>query len=384
MQSSSSTSTTTTTTTPMEGSSEKPEASKDKEPRPTTMIVIGMAGSGKTSLIQRINAYLHEKKVPGYIINLDPAVSKVPYGVNIDIRDTVNFKEVMKQYHLGPNGAILTSVNLFSTRFDQVLQFVEKRASELKYIVMDTPGQIEIFTWSASGTIISELMASTFPTVIVYVVDTPRTTNPTTFMSNMLYACSILYKTRLPMVMVFNKTDVMKHTFAKEWMTDFEAFQEAIQADTTYMSTLTRSMSLVLEEFYSTIKSVGVSAVSGDGMDEFFATVDEATQEYHQFYKVELEQRIQQKAKDEQRRVAMQQEKLRRDIQESGGKKVVLDLKKNKTKKVDFKVEFDSDEEDDEEIEEDEDEYDNEQEYEKEKAEYEKLMTSMGKDPFKP
>lgn len=33
----------------------------------------------------------------------------------------VKYKEVMKQYNLGPNGGILTSLNLFATRFDQVL-----------------------------------------------------------------------------------------------------------------------------------------------------------------------------------------------------------------------------------------------------------------------
>ena len=32
----------------------------------------------------------------------------------------VKYKEVMKQYNLGPNGGILTSLNLFATRFDQV------------------------------------------------------------------------------------------------------------------------------------------------------------------------------------------------------------------------------------------------------------------------
>ena len=48
-----------------------------------------MAGSGKTTLIQQINAYLHGKQQPGYIINLDPAVTHMPYPANIDIRDTV-------------------------------------------------------------------------------------------------------------------------------------------------------------------------------------------------------------------------------------------------------------------------------------------------------
>ena len=53
-------------------------------------------------------------------MNLDPAVMTLPYGANIDIRDTVRYKEVMKQFNLGPNGGILTSLNLFATKFDEV------------------------------------------------------------------------------------------------------------------------------------------------------------------------------------------------------------------------------------------------------------------------
>ncbi len=53
------------------------------------IIRAGMAGSGKTTLLQRISAHLSASGKPGYIMNLDPAVSEVPYGANIDIRDTV-------------------------------------------------------------------------------------------------------------------------------------------------------------------------------------------------------------------------------------------------------------------------------------------------------
>jgi hypothetical protein len=48
----------------------------------------------------------------------------------------------------------------------------------------------------------ADLFASTFPTVVMYVIDTPRSTAPQTFMSNMLQAVSILYKTKLPMLLV--------------------------------------------------------------------------------------------------------------------------------------------------------------------------------------
>lgn len=113
--------------------------------------------------------------------------------------------------------------NVYAPQF-QVISVIEKRADHLDYVLVDTPGQIEIFTWSASGAIITEAFASTFPTVVAYVVDTPRAQNPTTFMSNMLYACSILYKTRLPLILAFNKVDVAQHEFALEVLLIFDEF----------------------------------------------------------------------------------------------------------------------------------------------------------------
>lgn len=126
-----------------------------------------------------------------------------------DIRETVNYKEVMKQYGLGPNGGIVTALNLFSTKFDQVIDLIDKASTESEYVIFDTPGQIEVFTWSASGSIITNALASKFPTIVVYVMDTVKSVNPVTFMSNMLYACSILYRTKLPFIVAMNKVSFL-------------------------------------------------------------------------------------------------------------------------------------------------------------------------------
>ncbi|KAI6895861.1 hypothetical protein D0867_06001 [Hortaea werneckii] len=291
-----------------------PSTTTSSQQPPVAVITIGMAGSGKTTFMQRINAHLHHQSQssstpPPYVLNLDPAVRSVPFDSNIDIRDSVNYKEVMKQYNLGPNGGILTSLNLFSTKIDQVMGILEKRclpdtdAQEKKvpgHILVDTPGQIEVFVWSASGSILLSSLASSFPTVIAYVIDTPRTTeNTSTFMSNMLYAISILYKTKLPMILVFNKTDVKEETEAVDWMRDFEAFQAALRKEeekqhgegSGYMNSLLNSMSLVLEEFYNALSVVGVSSMTGAGVDDFFAAVEEKRVEFEKEYRPELEKR---------------------------------------------------------------------------------------------
>ena len=64
---------------------------------------------------------------------------------------------------------------------------------------------------------------------------------------------------------------------------------------------------------------VGVSAASGQGMDEFFVAVEKAAQEYHEFYRPELERRkVKVKAEEKKLREESLQ-KLKKDIVEEEG-----------------------------------------------------------------
>jgi hypothetical protein len=223
----------------------------------------------------------------------------------------------------------MTSLNLYATKFDQVIHILEQRADDQTlspYLLVDTPGQIEAFTWSASGQILSESLASTFPTVLVFVVDTVRcASSPNTFMSNMLYACSIYYRTRLPLVICFNKTDVVSHEFCMEWMKDYEAFQEALDnaknddgRSTGFYDSLTRSLSLVLDEFYQQFSknACGVSAVTGDGIPDFWRVVEQAAKvDFAQDYVEDLKHRIQEQDAKKKAMARMSVKKFERDVE---------------------------------------------------------------------
>ena len=77
--------------------------------KPTCVIILGMAGSGKTTFVQRLASHLHMKakssnKVP-YVINLDPACmevsinepGKMPHGFtqHLYCMETIYMKHVI-------------------------------------------------------------------------------------------------------------------------------------------------------------------------------------------------------------------------------------------------------------------------------------------------
>jgi GTPase SAR1 family protein len=63
--------------------SEKVGEAGDAASKPTALLVMGMAGSGKTTFVQRLTAELQLANLerPPYVLNLDPAVADLRYPV---------------------------------------------------------------------------------------------------------------------------------------------------------------------------------------------------------------------------------------------------------------------------------------------------------------
>lgn len=80
-----------------EATSSSEQNNDDIENKPTCIIVLGMAGSGKTTFVSKLVSKLYEDGKP-YVINIDPACREVPYPSNIGIlKKKISF---IKQYFL--------------------------------------------------------------------------------------------------------------------------------------------------------------------------------------------------------------------------------------------------------------------------------------------
>eukprot|EP01028_Stygiella_incarcerata_P010572 TRINITY_DN551_c0_g1_i2.p1 TRINITY_DN551_c0_g1~~TRINITY_DN551_c0_g1_i2.p1 ORF type:complete len:368 (+),score=111.11 TRINITY_DN551_c0_g1_i2:140-1105(+) len=300
-----------------------------------------MAGSGKSTLIQRLITSIDDPQRHAYVVNLDPAVlGPLNYPAHVDIRQTVDYRKVMEEYTLGPNGAIITCLNLFATRIHELVHLIERRVEAtdgaLEFVIVDTPGQIEAFSWSASGEVITEALRLGFPTVLLFVADGLRCVqSATTFMSNMLYACSMMFRARIPLLVAFNKSDTCDLSVLSTWMKDAFAFHDALQAgesrsggvrpdtDGEYMLELTHSMSLLLDSFYENLENVSVSAMSGDGVDDLFEKVRGLREEYDAMRKEWERQESEKKEKEKEKEL----EKVREDLKEEREELGLEDLK---------------------------------------------------------
>lgn len=71
---------------------------------PFGQLVIGPAGSGKTTYCNGMQQYLSLTGRKTVVVNLDPANDALPYDCAVDISELVSLAEVQDNLKLGPNG----------------------------------------------------------------------------------------------------------------------------------------------------------------------------------------------------------------------------------------------------------------------------------------
>ena len=112
-------------------------------------LIIGPPGSGKTTYIKSIKEFYSQCGRKTISINLDPANDNKISSFDIDIRNLISLEEVEKKLKLGPNGSFLYCINFLNDNISWLEEQInQEKYKDYFYYLIDTPGQIEIFTIS--------------------------------------------------------------------------------------------------------------------------------------------------------------------------------------------------------------------------------------------
>lgn len=230
------------------------------------IFVTGTAGAGKSLLVSKIYEYYTSNGAFAAILNLDPGVENLPYSCDIDVRDHVDIISLMKQYDLGPNGALIMANDLIASKIDKIQHEIDDVNPD--YLIIDTPGQIELFAYRASGPFLVENLDAE-EKVNIFLFDGSLITTPVNFVSIALLATSIKLRLKISTINLITKTDLIgaKMKEILQWSTNLKSLETAISDEAdgeTYTLTTNILRSLNFGGFAQGL--IPISSVTGEGM----------------------------------------------------------------------------------------------------------------------
>jgi len=170
------------------------------------IVFLGTAGSGKTSLVKAFSDWLKKKGEKVACINLDPGVEELPYNASFDIRNFFTIESIMKEEKLGPNGALLRSIEKMIEMKEKIRKEIEKIKDN--YRLIDLPGQIEPFIFHGGEEIIKIF---NLKRCIGLFLIPAEMFNPTGIAIAELLSLIIRLKLEIPTINVLSKVDLSEN-----------------------------------------------------------------------------------------------------------------------------------------------------------------------------
>lgn len=237
-----------------------------------SIFVTGTAGSGKSLLTSRMYQWYKDNNFLPAIVNLDPAVSNLPYEADVDIRNYININDLMEEYDLGPNGAIIMANDIIATKINEIQEEINEINPD--YLLIDTPGQIELFAYRASGPfIVSNLDAEN--KVTVFLMDGVLLSNPTNFVSLSLLSISINLRLKIPQINAITKRDLIIDKLDKiiKWNDISFLDNDLFFEKNTEYSLLSIDIMKQINKTGVLQETIPISNITSSGMIEFFAMI---------------------------------------------------------------------------------------------------------------
>ena len=230
---------------------------------------IGTAGSGKSTLTGTYKKWIDLRGLDAIAVNLDPGAENLPYQPDVDIRDWISLKEVMDSYNLGPNGAQIACADMIAINSEDIKKSIE--SFKPQYVLMDTPGQLELFVFRESGKHIIKFMDPS-RTMVAYLLDFALAKNPSGFVSQLMLSISTNFRLAMPQINILSKSDLLTEEEKKQiigWSENAEFLYSSLSEE---KSSVYREMSQELLSVIENFQSHNVLIPTGK--ENFFGIED--------------------------------------------------------------------------------------------------------------
>lgn len=235
--------------------------------------ITGTAGSGKSLLTSRLLQWYKDTKSFPITLNLDPGAVNLPYKPDVDVRDYIDMQNLMERYDLGPNGSLVMASDMIATRLDEIQNEVDSLNPD--YVIVDTPGQIELFAFRASGPyFISNFHSDNRVTLFIF--DGVLVSSPINYVSVSLLSSSIKLRLKTSQVNVITKSDLINEKLKciLEWSTSNVALESALSDEKdAEFSLLSKDLLRAISKGGFMQSLVAISSVTMNGMVNLAATL---------------------------------------------------------------------------------------------------------------
>jgi GTPase SAR1 family protein len=202
---------------------------QQQQPPRFGQLVIGPPGCGKTTYCRTLQNYFNNFNRKTLLINLDPANETTSNIFDIDIRSLITLDDASSNLHLGPNSSFIYCFNFLNENFSW-LQSQLNSFPHVNYYLIDTPGQIELFTTCPSfKAIITKLTHHNEMNIHLTCVNLIESINICD-MSKYIFSCmsvlNAMINLELPQVNLISKSDMIKELKKEnEFPFDLEFFK---------------------------------------------------------------------------------------------------------------------------------------------------------------
>ncbi|MCS7103558.1 MAG: ATP/GTP-binding protein [Candidatus Korarchaeum sp.] len=238
------------------------------------LIVLGTAGSGKTTFTANFSEWL-SAKIPLKVcpVNLDPGASFLPYDPSYDIRELISVERLVVEERLGPNGAMVRAAELMVELSDDIASSL--LSLDCEYLIIDTPGQMEIFAFRPTGRALCEKLARNLRLLSVYLGDYDPNREIEDLLSSALLAKILELKLGVKVIPLLNKSDLWEgKSIESLWRAALSGELAPLEGSGTYADALHELLRAV-SSFRSPIRVIVTSAKYGKGFEEVFDLMNE-------------------------------------------------------------------------------------------------------------